>query len=239
MLVWWQNTLQLIFGNIWINISGNNDYQSQDHLKHIADMQCSVILYLEKQASIKRYFEKYSSGALIWKSTGAMGGKVEPIPNEKLHTTRYNETLQGRWLLWPPRTLSKPPLSADILSWSLWQSFGLRGKQLYTLAAFWRNSVVYLPSLKPIVHTPPHDAWLLTAAFHYWLLLGGLFSKARSTCVSQWQQYDLKPQVISHDLPTPPIPPMSHMGRKGYKHSCPFFYICFICRHTFSRQSAK
>ena len=107
-----------------------------------------------------------------------------------------------------PQDIIQAPLSADILSWSLGQSFGLRGKQLYTLAAFWRNSVVYLPSLEPIVHNPPHDAWLLTAASHYWLLLGGLFSKARSTCISQWQQYDLKPQAISHDLLTPSIPPI-------------------------------
>ena len=37
---------------------------------------------------------------------------------------------------------------------------------------------------------------------------GGSLLKARSTCVSQWQQYDLKPQAISQDLPTPSIPPI-------------------------------
>ena len=206
-------------------------------------MQCSMTLYLEIKASVNQMtLLKILLWRFSWKLPMSKVNKSRgwEIPNEKLHTIRYNETLQGRWLLWPPRTLSKPPLSADILSWSLWQSFGLRGKQLYTLAAFWRNSVVYLPSVKPIVHNPPHDAWLLTAASHYWLLLGGLFSKARSTCVSQWQQYDLKPQAISHDLQTPPIPPMSYsyMGRKRHKRSC-LFSICDIFRHTSSRQSTK
>ena len=110
-----------------------------------------MTLYLEIKASVNQMTLRFS-----WKLPMSKVNKSHDwdIPNEKLHTTIYNETLQGRWLLWPPRTLSKPPLSADILSWSLWQSFGLRGKQLYTLAAFWRNSVAYLPSLKPIVHSP-------------------------------------------------------------------------------------
>ena len=37
---------------------------------------------------------------------------------------------------------------------------------------------------------------------------GGSPLKARSTCASQWQQNHLKPQAISHDLPTPSIPPI-------------------------------
>ena len=103
-----------------------------------------------------------------------------------LSTTRYNETLQGRWLLWPPRTLSKPPLSTDILSWSLWQSFGLRGKSNCVLSPPSDAALLYIfPLLSQLYTIPPHDAWLLTAASHYWLLLGGLFSKARSTCIFQ------------------------------------------------------
>ena len=156
------------------------------------------------------------------------------IPNEKLHTTIDNETLQGRWLLWPRRTLSKPPLSADVLSWSLWQSFGLRGKQLYTLAAFWRNSVVYLPSLKPIVHSP-------LTMLGYWPLpsiIGCYWG------VSSQSQKHLRPAMATIRLePTSNFarsPNTSNTTHVPYgTQRIQALSFLYICRHTFSRQSAK
>ena len=62
------------------------------------------------------------------------------------------------------------------------------------------------PLLSRLYTIPPSRCMAIDRCLPLLVATGGSLLKARSTCVSQWQQYDLKPQVISHDLPIPPIP---------------------------------
>lgn len=167
-----------------------------------------------------------------------MAGKVEQIPNEKLHVINYHI----QWDFARPMTFvtTQDIIQAPNVCWYI---------ELISMTVLWtqRQAIVYSRRLLTQLCCISSLSWAnctqsssrcmaIDRCLPLLVATGGSLLKARSTCVSQWQQYDLKPQTISLDLPTPSIPPIWDAKDTS---TLVFFYICFIRKHTFSRQSAK
>ena len=149
---------------------------------------------------------------------------------EKLHTTRYNETLQVRWLLWPPRTLSKP--QCLLIYWAdLYDSPLDSEASNCILSPPSDATLLYIFPLLSQLYTLPltmHGYWPLPPIIGcYW----GVSSQSQKHL--RLAMATIRLETTSNFARSTNTFNTTHMGRKGYTHSCLFFYICFIRTHLF------